>query len=64
MFSTLLEDFISLLAMAFFESFGRRKKNGIDDEKYLGHDHERLAYNDRISRMRKSEYPMLKGMLI
>ncbi|KNG51512.1 molybdenum cofactor sulfurase [Stemphylium lycopersici] len=48
--------------MAFFESFGRRKKNGIDDEKYLGHDHERLAYNDRISRMRKSEYPMLKGL--
>ena len=50
--------------MAFFESFGRRKKNVTHDEKCLGDDRERLAYNDRISRMRKSEYPMLKGMLI
>jgi hypothetical protein len=33
------------------------------DSKHGYDDQERQAYNKRISRMRKYEYPMLKGML-
>jgi hypothetical protein len=37
--------------------FAGSRRRGV----WSGLDDERLAYNDRIDRLRKSEYPMLKG---
>jgi len=34
-----------------------------NDNKHWDEDSVRRAYNDRISRMRKIEYPMLEGIL-
>ncbi|CAN9218680.1 unnamed protein product [Alternaria alternata] len=47
--------------MVCFQHLRRRPMNA-SDGKYRHDDHERLAYNERISRMRKLEYPMLKGL--
>lgn len=48
--------------MGLFQELGGRMKVVSHKEMCWRDDHERVAYNQRVSRLRKHEYPMLRGI--
>ena len=49
--------------MDFLQYLGRRTKSVGMKDGFHSDDRERVAYNERLNRMRKSEYQILKGIL-
>lgn len=49
--------------MGLFQELGGRMKVVSHKEMCWRDDHEQVAYNQRVSRIRKHEYPMLRGVL-
>jgi hypothetical protein len=48
--------------MGLLQYIGRRTKSVNTKDEIRSNNCERVAYNEGISRMRNSEYPMLKGI--